>query len=303
MSNVFNNCRPSFILGLTATYERLDGREKQVLDKYAPVCDEVTMEESVQNGWVAPYTEYKVLLDVDLTEYNSANQEFLKYFSFFNYDFNLAMECLTNFWKQQQLAKQLNCDVKDVRACAYGFNRALKFRKNFVANHIHKLEVSKQIINARPSSKIITFNGSIKQCEAYKCGYVLHSGNTKKKNQMTMEEFSLCHEGILHTSKMADEGMDVKGLNVAIITGFNSSKISKRQRIGRCIRFEPGKTAEVFTLVIKGTVEEQWYTKSMSGLDYIEITEDELQEVLNYKSLSNKSKIQQTTFVNDLMRF
>ena len=42
MSHVFNNCNPTFILGLTATYERLDGREKEILDKYAPVFDEVT---------------------------------------------------------------------------------------------------------------------------------------------------------------------------------------------------------------------------------------------------------------------
>ena len=34
------------ILGLTATYERLDGREKEVLDLYCPVCDTITLEET-----------------------------------------------------------------------------------------------------------------------------------------------------------------------------------------------------------------------------------------------------------------
>lgn len=88
---IFNNCSPRLILGLTATYERLDGYEKEVVDKYCPVCDTITVEEATENGWLSPYKEYKVLLDVDLTEYNKANVEFLQHFAFFNYDFNLAM--------------------------------------------------------------------------------------------------------------------------------------------------------------------------------------------------------------------
>ena len=303
MSNVFKNCNPAFILGLTATYERLDGREKEILDHYAPVFDEVTLEESEANGWSAPYIEYKVLIDVDLTEYNKVNQEFLKCFSFFGYDFKLAMDSVTNVFRQMQLAKQMNCPLHDVKACAYGFIKALKARKAFIANHPKKLEIARKIIEARPNAKIITFNSSIKQCEEYKMGYVMHSKNTKKKNQMTLEEFSLCKDGVLHTSKMADEGLDVRGLNVAIITGFNSSKISKRQRIGRCVRFEPGKTAEIFTLVLNHTVEAHWYEKSTEDLNYVEISEDELEKILKGKKVANKRKILQEKLFNDRLRF
>lgn len=49
---------------------------------------------------------------------------------------------------------------------------------------------------------------------------------------------------------------------------------------GRVIRYEEGKEAEVFTLVLKGTVEEGWYNTSTAGKEYIEITEDELHGVL-----------------------
>lgn len=300
---LFNNCTPVFILGLTATYERLDGLEKQVVDKICPVCDEVTMDECLENGWVAPYTEYKVLIDVDLTEYNKANQEFLRYFNFFMYDWDLAMSCVTNRFKQQQVAKAMNVPLKDVQACAYGFNKALQFRKTFIANHPKKLEIAKRIIEARPNSKIITFNSSIKQCEAYEMGYVLHSGNTKKKNQMTLEEFSLCKDGVLHASRMADEGLDIQGLNVAIITGFNSSQISNRQRIGRVIRFEPKKQAEIFTLVLNNTVETKWFNKSCEGLDYVEINEAELDNILKKKKAKKKKIKQEKTTISDIFRF
>lgn len=300
---LFNNCSPRLILGLTATYERLDGYEKEVVDKYCPVCDTITVEEATKNGWLSPYKEYKVLLDVDLTEYNKANVEFLQHFAFFNYDFNLAMLCVTDFWKQQVLAKQVNCTLQEVKAHAFAWNRALKFRKSFVANHPKKIEIAKKILEARPNAKAITFNSSIKQCEAFKMGYVVHSGKGKKKNQMTLDEFSKCGAGsVIHSSKMLIEGLDCPGLNLAIILGFNSSKTSKIQEVGRCIRKEPGKEAEIFTLVIKGTVEENWYRKSMEGLSYIEIDESELDTILKNKNLDNKLQIKQE-ITNNLFRF
>ena len=60
----------------------------------------------------------------------------------------------------------------------------------------------------------------------------------------------------------------------------SSSPNEKVQRIGRVIRKEEGKIAEVFTLVIKGTVEERWFENSSQYSSYIEITEKELDDIL-----------------------
>lgn len=49
---------------------------------------------------------------------------------------------------------------------------------------------------------------------------------------------------------------------------------------GRVVRKEEGKLAEVFTLVIKGTVEEKWFENSSQYSSYIEITEKELDDIL-----------------------
>jgi len=279
MSKVFYNCSPHFILGLTATYERLDGREV-IIDKFAPVCDTITVEEATQNGWLSPYKEYKVVLKVDLSEYEKANKTFLSAFSFFNFEWETAMKCCTNKQYQQKIANLYNCPIQQVRANAYSFNRALQFRKKFIANHPKKLEIAEKILAARTNLKCITFNSSIKFCEQYSYGYVIHSQNKAKENQKIIEEFSLASSGVLHSSKMANEGLDIPGLSLAIITGFNSSKISKVQRIGRVIRFAPEKQAEIFTLVLKDTVEEKWFQKAEEGMDYIEINEEELDTVL-----------------------
>lgn len=59
---------------------------------------------------------------------------------------------------------------------------------------------------------------------------------------------------------------------------------------GRVIRYEEGKEAEIFTFVIKGTMEEGWYENSTAGKNYIEITEDELDEILLGKESENLEK-------------
>lgn len=300
MAKVFTNCRPKLILGLTATYERLDGREKIILDKYCPVCDTITIQEATRNGWLSLYREYKVYLDVDLTEYNKANKEFLQHFAFFDFDFDTAMKCATNVFAQQKLAKQMGCDLKEVKAHAFGFIRALKARKQFVANHPKKLEIAKKILAARPNAKAITFNSSIANCGKYGFGYVLHSQKSKKDNKAVLEEFAKCQSGVLHTSKMADEGLDVPGLSLGIMLGYSSSKTSHIQRVGRVIRFEPGKVAEFFVLVIKNTVEDNWIKKASENMNYIEINEAELDDVL-YNSIDKPVKIQDK-FTNDLLR-
>jgi hypothetical protein len=70
---------------------------------------------------------------------------------------------------------------------------------------------------------------------------------------------------------------------------------------GRVIRYEEGKEAEIFTLVIKGTNEESWYNNSTAGKSYIEITESELDEILLGKESENI--IQEGKEMGQMFRF
>ena len=53
------------ILCLTGTLERLDGKE-ELIKTHAPVCDAVTRDEAIENGWLADFKNYLVMIDVDL---------------------------------------------------------------------------------------------------------------------------------------------------------------------------------------------------------------------------------------------
>ena len=58
---------------------------------------------------------------------------------------------------------------------------------------------------------------------------------------------------------MLTEGLDCPGLSLAIILHNTSSPTERIQKIGRVIRKEANKQAEVFSLVIKNTdAEMQW---------------------------------------------
>lgn len=278
-SQVFDAVNYDMILGLTATIERLDGKEKLLLEK-APICDQVTVKEAVSNGWLSEFREYVVMLDVDLTEYNKLNQKFISCFSQMGYDFSVSMKAATDPIFRAKLAKKLGMKVKDLSGVAYSWLSALKGRKAFVQSHPKKFEIAKKILEARKDSKCITFSSTIKDSESFKSGYVLHSKQSKKKNKEVLEAFNKEVRGVLHTSRAAEAGMDLKGINTEIILYNNSSKIRHQQVVGRAIRFEPGKIAEIFTLVIKGTMEVTWVNNSMINSNHIVINEQQLDQVL-----------------------
>ena len=58
--------------------------------------------------------------------------------------------------------------------------------------------------------------------------------------------------------------------------------------IGRTLRYVPGKETEIFTLVLRGTVEWDWFVKSHSADSYITIDEFNLMNILEGKEYAIK---------------
>lgn len=216
LSNILVNTKYKLILGLTATFERLDGRH-EILAKYAPVCDTITMEDALLNGWVSKYKDYVVIIDVDDIEtYKEYNREFTKAYEFFQWDFSLAMSmagangfkhrwdyCKKMYPNDYEMQKNF---LKTVSFNAMSFMRSMQARKKFVQNHPEKIKIAKEIIKYRSDKKIVTFNANVKMAESYGDGYVYTGKDGKKKNRITLEEFSKMPSGVLNSCKMAIEG-------------------------------------------------------------------------------------------------
>lgn len=276
------------ILCLTGTLERLDGKE-QIIKKYAPVCDTISFQEAIENKWVSPVKEYLVLIDVDLTEYNEQSKIFNQCFAYFDFNFNNAMQCSINKVYARTYAKKLGLDWNQVIGIAQKWGRSMRARKDFIQNHPKKFEVAKKIMAARSDRKGITFSATIKQAESLGGPYVIHSKKKKNENKKIIEAFNNVSSGFLNTSKAANEGIDVPGLSVGINLAVDSSKITSQQKRGRICRFQEGKEAELFIIVLKGTQEYHWAQNSATN-DYITINEVQLDRILAGESIETRER-------------
>ena len=233
------------------------------------------------------------MLDVpDIETYKALNKEFNKHFEFFQFNFDLAMSMVGKDAYKKRLAyrdelcpkgtKEEKSNVlKAIMYHATSLMRVMQDRKKFINNHPEKLRLAREIIKHRPNSKIITFSATVEVAESVGVGYVYSGRDSKKKGRMTIEQFSSIEAGVLNTVKKADEGMDCKGLSVAIILGQDSSPTRSVQRKGRVVRKEGNKVAEIFTFVINDTVECSWFQKShQKDNNYITIGESGLMQVL-----------------------
>lgn len=290
---VFNCVQYKLILGLTATFERLDGKEK-ITAQYCPVIDEITKLECLANGWISDYKEYQVLIDVDdIDYYKDLNKEFIRYFEFFGFDFNKCMSCCgKNGWKY----KLKLCDemykgkdeskrkemLKSITINSMGLMRVMQKRKAFINNHPKKLEIAKKIMEARKDKKIITFSNNVKMAESLQNGENVYTGKTSKKRSATMiEDFLSGRITQLNSCAKLNEGFDCPDVSVAIILGTDSSEIKAVQRRGRAVRASEDKSAEIFYIVIKDTVEEKWVKNNHKrDNDLITIDEQGLEQVL-----------------------
>lgn len=289
---IFQKVDFKYILGLTATFERLDGKEKYIA-KYCPVIDSITLEEALLNGWVAPYIEYEVLIDVDnIEEWNNMNREFTEHYEFFNHDWNLinTMKGPTG-WKNRQAYRDRICPANasesvrkqiltNITYHAMGFMRLMQARKKFITEHPKKIELTRKIIEARKDKKIITFSKKVSMAEQIGYGEVYTGKISKKRGSDILEHFKNSTVGVLNSCEKVNEGLDVPGLSVAIILGLDSAKLKAVQRVGRVIRYEPGKQAEIFNLILNNTVETKWFSTAHPDGNYKVIDEIGLEKVL-----------------------
>ncbi len=290
--DIFKTIKYKYVLGLTATYERLDDLHKEVMEKYCPVIDTITLQEALINKWISQYTEYQVLLDVDnIEEYQSYNKEFIKSFEFFNFDWDRVTKCIgkNGFIERAKMRDEM-CPkgseeerkriFTQITYHATNFMRALQKRKAFINNHPKKIEIARKIINSLPFSKIITFSNNVKMAEAIGIGEVYTGKDNKRKARANLEIFNSQSTGCINSVKKLIEGADLQGLDVAIMLGIDSSETRATQARGRAIRFKEGKHALIFNLVINNTVECEWMKKSHQHSPYVTIDEEGLNDVL-----------------------
>lgn len=265
-SKIFKLVTYNWILGLTATIDRKDGRDYLIRD-YAPVIDRVTLTEALKEGYVSDFKTYNVPLvmtDEYLEQYRKLNDDFNYYFSKFGHDFNTAMHCLNSPAGRANVARRFKCSNEQVQIWAVQWNKNLAARKRFLYNYPPKLDAAKRIIDTL-DLKTITFSESLdftdsltKRTAPWSASY--HSKMPKYRRAQVLKDFEDDRTDIrvINTAQALNEGFDVPGVELALICSGTSSERTNIQRTGRAIRFQEGKTGYIVNLYVKNTQDEKW---------------------------------------------
>lgn len=306
---LYTNIKYKALLCLTGTLTRLDGKDSFITN-LAPVVDTITTEEAINNGWLSNYREYLVLIEPDdINNYNIINTEFLKHFAFFNNDFQLAMKAATDWKIRNNIANEICTNPNDrkninklVLAHAMGFSRTLQARKKYINNHPRKIELTNLILENRIDKKCITFSATVAMAEKIKYGVVYSGKDSVKKGRITLEQYKNNDYGIINSIAKLNEGFNDPSISVGIVLGINSSQIVSKQRTGRIIRHKEGKISEMFNLIIKDTVEMNWFQNCHPDNNYITISEDNLINILKGEPVIPKVN-KKSTSLNFKFRF
>lgn len=238
-----------FRLGLTATPERVDGKESRLYALVGECCYEA----KVQDLSGKTLSEYRVVTiavdmeDMERVQYEKARRIYLNFLKKAQINMGASRGWQTFLWKSSQ--------SEEGRAAfkAYLTQKQLSFASAAKQEWVWKL------IQRHQGDRILIFTQD--NDTAYQIGtrfflpVLTHQTKLKERNAF-LNGFRDGTYSILVTSKVLNEGVDVPEANVAIIVSGSGSVREHVQRLGRILRKREGKQAVLYELISKQTSEQ-----------------------------------------------
>jgi superfamily II DNA or RNA helicase len=293
-SKIFDCVNYKKILGLTATLERSD-KKHYMLEMMCPSIHKITVKEALEKGFISDVIVYNYgvkMSTVDMNHYELLDKRFNNAFGFFNFDFTVAMDCLTKPEARRLLSIRTGHDEKEIHVRAINFNRAMKNRKNAIYFNKQKILDTVRIVEKFKGKKIIIFTERLDVAHSIKTfipkSFVYDSSkHSKKALDKFMEYFKEYNDYVLIAAKALDEGMDIPDIDVGIIHSNSSSKRQGIQRNGRIIRKSGDKIALIVNVYLEDTQDKKWLLNRISEIPNVywanninEITYDPSEELL-----------------------
>lgn len=297
--NIFHKVDSKYILGLTATLEREDGFHEVILE-YLTVFDQISVDEALDNNWIAPYIVYNIPVNLsaeEQIEYNKANNAFRHFAAKLGHGANAF----------QNANSYLKSSDKALQGQAGAYYNAMRKRKNICQNNENKISATKQIIDIFPERNGLIFSATTEfaenlQNELGDICMTFHSKIKRKDQELIVKRFKDKRTKIrfLSSVQALNEGFNVPDCSLAIIAGSTSTKRTFIQQLGRVVRKQPDKEAIIINLYTPGSQEEVWMRKRLEGINKDRIVICELDEFLNlYKNGNSiESEVSETEVVN-----
>lgn len=232
--------------------------------QYAPVVYEITLDECVKQGFVAPY--HITCIGVELSD------EEKKKYKTVNANFGYWKGQLGGFNAFDQarlvLANKRAYQKHDIEA-ALGFYRAIRQRKKIVDHAENKIPAAEAFTRANPGRSLV-FGGDndfTDMLSDYIAGSVVyHSKKTKKQKEAALESFKTGESNILCSTKALNQGLDIPDATIGIICGLTSKALTMIQRVGRLVRIDPKnpkKTGKVVIMYVVNSQEQKWLENAL----------------------------------------
>jgi len=234
-------------MGLTATRERPDELHLMLDSLVGKEIFKLTPEDL--KGYISPFELKKIYVELSEDErekYKILREKYINY----------CRRRHIRFYSAKDFQKLVWLSFRDKNAKealdAHRISRQLAFNAD---KKIMKID---ELLKQHKNDKVVIFSEFNKIVNIISQQFFLPSITYKTKldeRREILEKFKTGKYTKIVTSKVLDEGWDVKDANVGIVVSGTGTKRQLIQRLGRLLRKKEGKTAVLYEVVTKGTME------------------------------------------------
>ncbi len=235
-------------MGLTATYEREDGRHHELPRLMGGRVYELGVD-ALAGRHLSPYTHERIFVDLTPEEQQRYRREY-RVFTNYLQQRGLTMRSPKDF---QRFIMRTGSD-RQAREALLARNRALKT----VLNSDAKLTALGGFLNVFTNEKILVFtryNQLVYNASRRFLIPAITYQTPKEERKEVLEKFKAGEYRAIVTSQVLDEGVDVPEASLGFILSGTGSSREYVQRLGRILRKRPGKKARLIEIVARETVE------------------------------------------------
>lgn len=242
-------CLAPFRLGLTATPERADGEHERYPELIGPIVFRREISD-LSGDILSEYGTERVFVELsteDRERYQAARETYRRFVE----ERRIAMsrpEGLRRFLRE-------SCRTAEGRDAF----RAFREQKRIAQASPAKMQKLAELLDANSGERILIFTADNATVYAIARQFLVpaitHQTKTKERRTI-LERFHSGEYGIVVTSQVLNEGVDVPAASLGIILSGTGSVREHVQRLGRLLRKAEGKQARLIEVVTRDTVEE-----------------------------------------------
>jgi len=257
-------CTAPFRLGLTATPERADGRERDLDHLIGPTVYRQEISEA-RGRTLAEYDIVRVPVTLDEDE-------------------QVRYEAAGRIVRAFLVGKRANgssgygwhdlCAESGKDPGARKAQNAYFLRKSIEDRAAEKLRVLEDLFRLHAGERVIVFAGSNAMAMDVSRRFLVPtilSHSRKKERRVVLEGFAAGTFPVLVANRVLDEGVDVPAAKVAIVIGGQASTRQAKQRLGRILRRSGAARAVLYEVVCRDTNDEERSRKRRRNDAYLRV--------------------------------